>query len=236
MTTNNALAIIPARGGSKRIPGKNIKDFCGKPIIQYSIEAALKSNCFNEVMVSTDDQQIAKVATQSGALVPFMRSANNSNDQSHLVDVVIEVLTQYQKAGKAFQYVCCILPTAPFVSADKIMEGLALLKEKKAISVFTITKFEYPIQRALNFKDDRIRMKWSRNYNSRSQDLLSTYHDAGQFYWLDVPKVLKYQRFFTHKSYAVELDNLAVQDIDTLEDWQGAEIKYKILSEIKKIK
>ena len=226
------LAIIPARGGSKRIPHKNIKDFCGQPIIGYSIKAALESGCFDEVMVSTDDQQIANIATHIGAIVPFMRSTNNSDDGAHLVDVVIEVLEDYRKIGKSFRYVCCILPTAPFVSADRIKEGLALLKEKKAISVFTITEFEYPIQRALSFREDKIKMKWPKHYHSRSQDLLQTYHDAGQFYWLEVAQLLKHRKFFTRKSYAVELDSLEVQDIDTIEDWRTAEIKYKVLSEL----
>lgn len=226
------LAIIPARGGSKRIPKKNIKSFCGYPIIKYTISAAIDSGCFDEVMVSTDDPKIAKVAIAYGAKVPFLRSSKTSDDHTHLVDVVDEVLAKYAEAGREFEHICCILPTAPFITPEKIVAGLSLLKDKNADSVFTVTQFSYPIERALHLNDNKAEMRWPEYYTKRSQDLPISHHDAGQFYWLSVDSFRKQKKFFADNSYAIELSELEAQDIDTPEDWRIAEIKYNILRKL----
>jgi len=224
------IAIIPARGGSKRIPRKNIKLFFGKPILAYSIKAAQQSKCFVEVMVSTDDPKIAAVGKKLGAKVPFLRSAKSASDMASLEDVVLEVLKEYAKIGKLFDNVCCILPTAPFIRPADIKKALSLLnREKEIVSVFTVTKFNYPIQRAFKIKDGWLKMQWPENINRRSQDLEPMYHDAGQFYCLKTEKFLKEKRLFSKMSKSLILPGTRVQDIDDLEDWQNAAIKFKIL-------
>ena len=227
------LAIIPARGGSKRIPKKNIKDFLGVPIIKYSIEAALKSGCFDEVMVSTDDQEIAALAKSSGAKVPYLRSAQNSQDKAILVDVLIEVLLKYKKMGENFDYVCCLLPAAPFINSNKLWEGLKILRESQASAVVPVIKFSHPIQRAFKIQNNRLKMVWPKNMPKNSQDFAPTYHDAGQFYWLKVDQFLRQKEFFPPDAVPIEMPESVVQDIDTLEDWKVAESKYKILYNIK---
>ena len=230
------LAIIPARGGSKRIPRKNIKLFCGQPIIKYSILAALESKCFSEVMVSTDDREIADIALKYGAKVPFFRSPENSGDNVQIAHVAIEVLNWYAEQGKTYRYFCCLLPTAPFVSSQKIVDGLTLMKKQKAEAVFTVLKFGYPIERALDVTAKGVKMKWPENYDIGSQHFKTSYHDAGQFYWVEVNSFLKKKEFFLNKSYAIELSELGAQDIDTEEDWKIAEIKYKIITNAKNFK
>jgi pseudaminic acid cytidylyltransferase len=225
-----AIAIIPARGGSKRIPGKNIKAFNGRPIISYSIAAALKAACFAEVMVSTDDDDIASVARASGATVPFLRSPENSNDFAGLAEVCREVLDQYQKIGQSFDLLCCILPTAPFITAERIKQGYDLLMSSDADSVVPVTSFGYPVQRAVKLDESgQLSMIWPENYNVRSQDLPASYHDAGQFYWSKSQSLLDQMRFFAEKSVALVLPQIEVQDIDSLEDWELAEMKYKLM-------
>jgi pseudaminic acid cytidylyltransferase len=223
------LVIIPARGGSKRIPEKNIKSFLGKPIIAYSIEAAIKSRLFDEVMVSTDDYRIAQIAKKHGAKVPFMRSAKNSDDYAGLANVCIEVIKCYRKIGIKFDAVCCILPTAPFVNAEKLIYAKKLLTSKHSC-IFTVTQYSYPIQRSLKIVNGFVQMKWPRNLTKRSQDLEKSYHDAGQFYFIKTKSLLIEKRFFIKKSGALVLDNLEVQDIDTDSDWRLAELKYKIIN------
>ena len=223
-----SIAIIPARGGSKRIPGKNIKPFNGRPIIAYSIEAALKSGCFDEVMVSTDDGEIAEVAGEYGAVVPFVRSSANSDDHATLAQVCKEVLEQYKDDGIVFDLFCCILPTAPFVSAANLQKGKQILLESAADSVVTVAKFSYPAQRALKLDEKgTMSMIWPEFYESRSQDLPPAYHDAGQFYWMRSKSLLDQMRFFAANSIALPLSEMEAQDIDTLDDWQLAELKYK---------
>ncbi|MDA8810279.1 pseudaminic acid cytidylyltransferase, partial [Flavobacteriaceae bacterium] len=179
------ICIIPARGGSKRIQKKNIKPFLGKPIIAYSIEAAINSNLFDEVMVSTDDKEIEEVALRFGAKVPFLRSKKNSDDFSGTVDVIIEVLKNYNIADNENHNICCLYPTAPMVTIDSIKSALELLVDKKYDTVFPVTKFSYPIQRALKIAENqKVSMIWPENMSKRSQDLPSSYHDAGQFYWM----------------------------------------------------
>ncbi len=223
------LAIITARGGSKRIPRKNIKDFLGKPIIAYSIETALKSGLFDEVMVSTDDDEIAEVAKKYGASVPFMRSNKNSDDFSTTADVILEVLSHYDI--NEYKYACCIYPTAPFISVQLLNEAFNKLKNDKLDSVFPIVSFGYPIQRSLKMDKDKVCMVNPEFMNSRSQDLEKRYHDAGQFYFLDTKKFLEKNKLFTDNSGAIIIDELQVQDIDNEVDWKLAELKYKLLND-----
>ena len=224
------IAIIPARGGSKRIPGKNIKNFLGKPIINYSIDAALKSNLFNEIMVTTDDNEISDISIKAGASVPFFRSKENSNDSAGISEVLIEVIKSYMELGIYFKYLCCILPTAIFIKPERIIEGINILKNNNFDSVFPIVKFSYPILRALKIENNKVNMIWPENYHKRSQDLIKAYHDCGQFYWINVKVFLEKKIVFTDNSGYIELNESEVQDIDTLEDWKIAELKYKILN------
>ena len=220
------LAIIPARGGSKRIPRKNIKNFLGKPIIAYSIEIALKSGLFDEVMVSTDDTEIAKIAKKYGAKVPFLRSEANSNDFATTADVLIEVLENY---NFKYPYACCIYPTAPLVSVNSIIEAHEKLIANNYDSVFPIVRFGYPIQRSLKVVKGKVSIVYPEHTNSRSQDLEPRYHDSGQFYWFKSDVVVNEKKIITNNTSYIELNELAVQDIDNETDWQIAEIKYKLL-------
>ncbi len=225
------LAIIPARGGSKRIPRKNIKEFCGKPIIAYSIEAALSSSLFEEIMVSTDDAEIADVARQYGAKVPFMRSAENSNDFSGLTDVCIEVVKCYGSLGMNFDAVCCILPTAPFIRSEKIITAKKMLESGRYSCVFPVVEYDHPTQRSLRIEDGFVKMRWPENVNKRSQDLEKTYHDAGQFYFIKTEALLSEKNFFTERCGALILNKLEAQDIDDEVDWKLAELKYKVIGQ-----
>ncbi len=225
------LAIITARGGSKRIPRKNIKEFLGKPIINYSIEAALNAGCFDEVMVSTDDDEIAEIAKKAGAIVPFKRSAKTSDDYSTTADVLNEVLEQYLNEGKSFKYFCCLYPTAPFVTSVKLSEAYKLLSESGAKSVVPIVRFGFPIQRSFKIENERVEMNWPEHMNSRSQDLTPTFHDSGQFYFLKTEDFLKDAKMFTDFTLPIEMPESEVQDIDNEEDWKVAEIKYTFLLE-----
>ncbi|MDA3799810.1 MAG: pseudaminic acid cytidylyltransferase [Kiritimatiellae bacterium] len=223
------ICIIPARGGSKRIPKKNIKDFLGKPIIAYSIEVAVKSQLFDEVMVSTDDKEIAEVAEKYGAVVPFLRSAKNSDDYSTTADVLLEVLKHY--GIKKYQYTCCIYPTAPFVSVKSLSESFQQLDKCGFDSVFPVVPFSYPIQRALKVVDDKVSMVWEEHLKSRSQDLDERYHDTGQFYWFNIKTFIEKEQLFTNNSGAYVIDELNAQDIDNETDWKLAELKYKLLKQ-----
>ncbi len=222
------LAIIPARGGSKRIPRKNIRSFCGKPILAYSIETALGSGLFDEIMVSTDDDEISRVASGYGAAVPFPRSPETSNDHAGLIEVVTEVIQAYKNSGMEFELACCILPTAPLISQSDLKSGLALLQGGGYDTVFPVVRFSYPIQRALQRSGDRATMIWPENYPARSQDLPPAYHDCGQFYWLHVSKALAKKRLFTDNSGTMVLPETRVQDVDSEEDWRLCELKYSM--------
>ena len=222
------ICIIPARGGSKRIPRKNIKEFLGKPIIAYSIEAAINSRLFDEVMVSTDDMEIAEIALRFGARVPFLRSKENSDDFSGTVDVIIEVLKNYNIPLNENHNICCLYPTAPLVTVDSIKSAFELLVNKKYDTVFPVTKFSYPIQRAIKIDENqKVNMIWPENMDKRSQDLPSTYHDAGQFYWMTSNSIIKSKKIFSKNSGVIIINEINVQDIDTLEDWKIAELKMK---------
>lgn len=230
----NRIAIIPARGGSKRIPRKNIKPFCGKPIIAYSINAALESRMFDEVMVSTDNDEIAEAAKKYGASIPFRRSDRAADDHAVLADVIAEVLSCYERIGEKFEEFCCILPTAPFIKAERIIEGFDMLLSKGFFSVFPVLKYSYPIQRSLYIdnKSGKAAMVWPENLNKRSQDFRSVYHDSGQFYCGKATQCLKEHTLFTSNSGVIHLSELEVQDIDSEEDWAIAELKFRILMSI----
>lgn len=226
----NNLAIIPARGGSKRIPRKNIRDFLGKPIITYSIETALASSIFEEVMVSTDDEEIAEVAKKYGASVPFMRSKENADDHATTVDVLLEVLNKYKEENKHFDNGCCIYPTAPLLKSTYLEKGYSKLIDEAFSTVFPVVEFSYPIQRSLKINEKgKAEMFWPQHLESRSQDLPKAYHDAGQFYWFNVEDLLKEKKLFSKNSGAIILPHSRVQDIDTEEDWKLAELKAKLL-------
>jgi len=225
------LAIITARGGSKRIPRKNIKNFLGSPIIKYSIDSALNSGCFTEVMVSTDDEEIAALAISLGAKVPFMRSSENSNDFATTADVITEVLQMYKEKGQYFDYTCCLYPTAPFVTAYKLNEAYKMLITNNAETVVPIVSFGFPILRSFKLENGLIKMNWPEHMSSRSQDLPPAYHDCGQFYFINNDLFLKNKKLFSENSLGYEMPESEVQDIDTEEDWKVAEIKYSFLLE-----
>lgn len=224
------VAIITARGGSKRIPRKNIKSFLGKPIIAYSICAAIESGCFDEVMVSTDDQEIAKVAESFGAKIPFIRSIETSDDFATTADVLVEVIKKYDRLGKKYDHACCIYPTAPFVTPEKLRQGNELLLQTGADSVLPVVKFGYPILRALQIENNCLSMIWPEHMNTRSQDLKPAYHDAGQFYWFLVSRFMKTRKLFSDYSVPIIVNESEVQDIDNEEDWKIAEMKYRLLT------
>ncbi len=229
------IAIIPARGGSKRIPRKNIKNFAGKPIIAYSIEAALNSGIFYGVAVSTDDNEIVRIAEKYGAAVPFMRSEENSNDMAMTAPVLEEVIYKYKKLGQEFDYGCCIYPTAAFVSPDRLKESFLKIQKTAAKTLIPVVKFSYPIQRALKIENDRLSLISPENMNVRSQDLMPTYHDIGQFYWFKIESFLENPTLFSDFTTTIEVPESEVQDIDNEEDWKIAEMKYRILRENVKI-
>jgi pseudaminic acid cytidylyltransferase len=226
---NKKLCIIPARGGSKRIPRKNIRDFLGKPIITYSIEAAIQSQLFDEVMVSTDDNEIAKVAADYGAKVPFLRSNETSNDFATTFDVIKEVINEYKTIGKDFDYVCCIYACAPFVTSAKLENSFQLLIDKDYDSVFPVMPFGFPIQRALKQESNTVQFFYPEFAISRSQDLEKSYHDAGQFYWINMEICLEKNRILTENTGCIILSEIEGQDIDNEVDWKLAELKYELL-------
>ncbi len=225
------LAMITARGGSKRIPRKNIKEFNGKPIMAYSIEAAIQSGAFDEVMVSTDDQEIADIARKYGASVPFMRSEKTANDFATTVDVIDEVISEYHNRGKDFDVFACIYPTAPFITSDKLKEAVEKLSASDADSLIPVVRFSYPPQRAMEIHDGRLVFRQPENLSKRSQDLEPHYHDAGQFYVVRTESFLKNKGIMVGQILPMELSELEVQDIDNEVDWKLAEMKYKLLQD-----
>lgn len=225
------LAIITARGGSKRIPRKNIKSFCGKPIMAYSIEAAVNSGVFDTVMVSTDDEEIAEIGKEYGAEVPFFRSEATSGDYATTTDVLMEVLNEYDKRGKHFDMACCIYPTAPFVSADRLKEAVTDLEASDADTIIPVVAFSYPPQRAFVIENENLVFKYPENLYTRSQDLQKFYHDAGQFYVFRTDAFFKNKNLLLGNINPLELSEMEVQDIDTEVDWQLAELKYKLINE-----
>lgn len=228
------LCIIPARGGSKRIPRKNIKLFLGKPIIAYSIQAAMESGLFDEVMVSTDDTEIAKIAIKYGATVPFFRSEKTANDYATTFDVIEEVLLQYQELNIFFDYACCLYACAPLVTKGKLIEGLQILKSNRYDSVFPVMSFGFPIQRALSRgSDNKVSFFYPEFSLSRSQDLEQSYHDAGQFYWMNIKNCLQQKGILTDNTGSIIISEIEGQDIDNEVDWKLAELKYELLQSTK---
>jgi pseudaminic acid cytidylyltransferase len=226
------LAIIPARGGSKRIPRKNIKYFLGKPIIAYAIENTINSQLFDEIMVSTDDEVIAEIAISYGAKVPFKRSEKNSSDSATTIDVIKEVIFSYEKLGRQFEYASCIYPCTPLLSKEKLKESFYLLKKNNLDCVFPIIKYGFPIQRAVRLNDKGlIEMYQPENLITRSQDLEDSFHDAGQFYSFNVNNLVSKQKLITELTGHIEVSEMEAQDIDNLVDWQLAELKYKIIND-----
>jgi pseudaminic acid cytidylyltransferase len=224
------LCIIPARGGSKRIPRKNINDFLGKPMIAYSIEAALESGCFDRVIVSTDDIEIAQIAAKFGAEVPFMRPKELANDQADTLSVIKHAIEWVELQENEVKEVCCLYATAPFVQGDSIKLAYEQLKETNADYCFTVTSFSFPIQRAFKVtKQKRIEMFYPSHLNTRSQDLEEAYHDAGQFYWGKADAFKQLKPLFSEYASPFVLPRYLVQDIDTSEDWLRAEMMYRVL-------
>ncbi len=225
------IAIITARGGSKRIPGKNIKEFCGKPILAYSIEAALASGIFDTIMVSTDDEKIARIAKEYGAEVPFYRSRQTANDFASTSDVILEVMEEYAKRGEQFDTICCIYPTAPFVTGERLLQAADLLEENGADGVVPVVRFGFPPQRSVIVEEGFLKFQWPENRLKRSQDLIPFYHDAGQFYFMNAASFEEQKQMFMEKTLPLELDEMEVQDIDNEVDWKMAEVKFRILHE-----
>lgn len=221
--------IIPARGGSKRIPKKNIKNFCGKPIIAWSIEIAKKSNFFDKIIVSTDNQDIANLAKKLGVEVPFKRPKKIANDFAPTSDVIKHAINWYIKIDQKPEYVCCLYPTAPFLKISDLKYGLKLLKLNEYDYVFSATNFAYPIQRSfiLN-KNKKVNMTYPKYYYSRSQDLKETFHDAGQFYWGTTATWLKKKKIIGKNSFPVMIPRNRALDIDTIEDWFIAERMFEV--------
>lgn len=228
---NKAIAIITARGGSKRIPGKNIKEFCGRPIICYSIIAAKESGCFNEVMVSTDDERIAEIALKAGAKVPFFRTKETSGDYSVTSDVLKEVLDRYASMGRKFDFGCCIYPTAPFITSEVLKKAMALLAEYRADTILPVVAYSFPPQRAIVIRNGIAQMQFPENINKRSQDLEPIYHDCGQFYAFNIETFLNSGQLLGGKVLPIVMDDIEVQDIDNESDWKIAEMKYRLLHE-----
>lgn len=226
------LAVIPARGGSKRIPRKNIKPFGGLPMIAWSIQAAAKSGCFERIIVSTDDPEIAEVAKAYGADVPFMRPAELSDDRTGTTTVIAHAIDWLQQRAQVATEVCCIYATAPFVQADDLKRGLQVLQDSGADYAFSVTSFGFPIQRAIRITpEQRVEMFQPEHFNTRSQDLEEAWHDAGQFYWGTAGAWLAAKPLFTRDAAAVPLPRYRVQDIDTPEDWERAEGMFRALSQ-----
>ncbi len=225
-----SIAIITARGGSKRIPRKNIKDFCGKPIIAYSIEAALKAGVFDTVMVSTDDEEIAEIAKRYGADVPFLRSAETSNDYATTADVINEVLGEYKNRGIVFDCFACIYPTAPFLTAKKLSEAMGNLLAEEADAVISVVKYSFPPQRAFVIRGYKIAYQFPEYERTRSQDLEPIFHDCGQFYMCMCDAFLEHNSLILPKTIPYIISEEEVQDIDTVSDWRIAEAKYKVFS------
>lgn len=225
------LAVIPARAGSKRIPQKNIRKFFGKPIMSYSIEVAKETGLFDEIMVSTDSDEIASLALSLDINVPFKRTGKAADDFATLTDVLLEVISEYRNMDKYFEFVCLILPTAVFVSSQKLKEAYLKLRDNPRLSgALPVVQFPHPVQRSFTIDESsELKLLYPGNINVRTQDLPHAYYDSGQFYWLRTKDFLAEKKIFMEHLGAIELSALEVQDIDTEEDWRIAELKYSLL-------
>lgn len=226
------LAIIPARAGSKRIFRKNIKNFVGKPILSRVIETAIESEVFSDVLVSTDDKEISEISQRSGATVPFMRSSKNSDDKATLTDVLKEVLDYLIENKIYYEYICLILPTAVFINRDILKETQLKFINGDYNSLVPVVRYSHPIQRALKNNNGRLEFEREDFKYTRTQDLEPYYHDSGQFYWIDVEKFKGNSEIFNSNTGFFELEEKLVQDIDTIEDWELAELKYKVINDL----
>lgn len=225
------LAVIPARGGSKRIPRKNIKPFCGRPMIAWSIAAAHASGCFDRIIVSTDDDEIAQIAREHGAEVPFVRPPELSDDKTGTIPVIAHAIEWFAQHGVKVEEVCCIYATAPFVRGEDLRTGLDVLQQSGSEYAFSVTSYAFPIQRAISVTaDQRVCMFYPEHFNTRSQDLAEAFHDAGQFYWGKAEAWLAGKPIFSHEASPVVLPRFRVQDIDTPEDWERAEWMFRALN------
>lgn len=223
----SVVAIITARGGSKRIPRKNIKEFMGKPMLVYAIQAAQNSGIFDEIMVSTDDNEIAQISEKFGAVVPFMRSEKTANDFATTADVLNEVLDEYKTRGKIFDELCCIYPCVPFLTGEVLKNAYKIFVDSKTDRLMPVVKYSFPIQRAQRINENEfLEYREPENASKRSQDLEPMYHDVGMFYFYKADKLL------SSKIVAYEMDESCIQDIDTLDDWKMAELKYKVLNNV----
>ncbi|TWU37668.1 CMP-N,N'-diacetyllegionaminic acid synthase [Novipirellula aureliae] len=226
------IAVIPARGGSKRIPGKNIREFCGQPIIKYSIDAAKQTKLFDRIIVSTDCPEISKVAVENGAEVPFVRPPELSDDFTPTIPVVRHAVNWICQNDRTVHYACCLYATAPFVQSEDMIRGMQKLEASPDASfAFSVTTFAFPIFRALQVHDERVSMFWPEHESTRSQDLPEAFHDAGQFYWGTTDAWMKDTQLFSSQSIPISIPRYRVQDIDTLEDWQRAERMYEAIDE-----
>ena len=227
------IAIITARGGSKRIPRKNIREFCGKPIIAYAIQTAIQCKEFDKVMVSTDDREIAEIALKYGAEVPFLRSEENAGDYATTEDVMMEVLTKYKEQGERFDYACCLYPTAPFVTEDILKKAMAMMEKENPPIVIPIIPFSYPPQRCFIIDElGKAKYKYPQYVTTRSQDLETCYHDAGQFYIYHVAKLFDCKGIIEDNYLPIVISEMQAQDIDNEEDWKLAELKYRYIHSV----
>ena len=230
------LAVIPARGGSKRIPRKNIKDFAGRPMIAWSIAAARLSDCFDRIIVSTDDHEISQVAITCGAEVPFVRPAELSDDYTGTIPVIAHAIAWQNAHGKQVTDACCIYPTAPFLEIEDLKRGLEVLYGSEADYALSVTSYAYPIQRAIRIiSNQRIEMLQPEHFNTRSQDLQEAWHDAGQFYWGKASAWLAKRPIFSPIAAPIPIPRFRVQDIDTPDDWEHAEWMFKCFNQISKV-
>lgn len=226
----STVAIITARGGSKRIPRKNIKNFMGKPMIAYAIQSAIASQCFDEIMVSTDSQEIARIAKEYGAKVPFMRSEKTSNDYATTSEVLLEVLQQYTMQGKVFDNLCCIYPCVPFLTSDNLKAAFTIFCQTGCDTLVPVVKYSFPIQRAFKInKDGLLEYREPENSQKRTQDLEPMFHDVGMFYFTKTEHFLSSGLLVDGKISYIEMPETHVQDIDTQSDWKLAEMKYRII-------
>lgn len=225
----SVVAIITARGGSKRIPKKNIKEFMGKPMLAYAIESAKKSEIFSEVMVSTDSEEIADVARKYGATVPFMRSEKTSNDFATTYDVLEEVIDEYKKIGQSFDTICCIYPCVPFLSSKTLTDAYSLMNNNEIDAVQPVCAYPAPIEWAMRLKDNYLIPDAPEKLTIRSQDLQKAYFDVGMFYFCKTDVLLSEKTVVPKRTAGYIIDELECQDIDTPDDWKMAEMKYKLL-------
>lgn len=226
-----SIAIITARGGSKRVPRKNIRELLGKPLICYSIEAALASGCFDRVMVSTEDEEIADISRQAGAEIPFLRSEKTAGDYATTAEVLLETLLRLKESGSEYELACCLYPTAPFLTGGRIREAMQKLENSEMDTVMSVVKFSFPPQRGMLMTDGCLRMQYPEYMNARSQDLPPVYHDAGQLYCFRTAPFLATGKMIGEKVMPMLLPETQVQDIDTLEDFEIAECKLRLLQE-----